>query len=131
MRSRAFERYPEYRIEVEPLDGRLCITVAGRCVADTRRALVLRESDHEPVYYVPFEDVRREWLEPSSRQTHCPFKGDASYWSLRVGDQYRENAVWAYEDPYDEVAGLRRHLAFYPDRVDGFWLDGERVAVPR
>ncbi len=130
MRSRAYEKYPDYRVALEPLCGRLRVELAGKIVADSRRALVVRESHHSPVYYVPLEDVRAEWLEPSSLRTRCPFKGDASYWSVRVENAYLESAAWGYEEPYDEVAALRGHVAFLPERVDCFWLDGRRLERP-
>ncbi|MDX1649748.1 MAG: DUF427 domain-containing protein [Myxococcota bacterium] len=105
------------RIEIEPAPGRLRALWNGTCVAESARALVLRERGHAPVPYFPREDVRVELLEPSGRRTHCPFKGDASYWSLCEGGRRADDAVWSYEEPFEEVDAIRGHLAFYPDRV--------------
>jgi uncharacterized protein (DUF427 family) len=103
------------------------VRFGGAVVADTRRALIARETHHETLYFVPIEDVRRDCLEPSALRTHCPFKGDACYWSLRTRQAFAEDAAWSLDDPYDQVAALRRHVAFLWDRVEGFWLDGERI----
>lgn len=105
------------RITLEPATGRLRVLWDGTCVADSARALVLRERGHDPVPYFPREDVRTELLEPSDRRTHCPFKGDASYWSLRAGERRADDAVWSYEEPFEEVEAIRERMAFYPDRV--------------
>jgi uncharacterized protein (DUF427 family) len=86
-------------------------------VAESDRVLVLRERGHDPVPYFPVEDVRTELLEPSERRSHCPFKGDAAYWSLRGEGARSDDAVWSYPEPFEEVADLRGHMAFYPDRV--------------
>ena len=76
------------------------------------------ETRHQPVLYLPLDDVRTEYLLRTDHQTFCPFKGEASYWSIRVADRVEENAVWTYEDPFDEVAGLKGYVAFYPDRPE-------------
>jgi uncharacterized protein (DUF427 family) len=80
--------------------------------------LTVCETKHEPVVYFPREDVRFEALERTDHKSFCPFKGEASYWTLRVADRAEENAVWSYEDPFDEVAGLEDYVAFYADRVE-------------
>ena len=77
----------------------------------------MKETRHEPVVYFPRQDVRFGLMEPTSHHTFCPFKGEASYWTLRVGERAEENAAWSYEDPFDEVAGLSGYVAFYADRV--------------
>lgn len=114
-----------YRIALEPARGRVRVLFEGVAVADSERAVVLHETRHPPVLYVPLADVRMDLLAPTPHRTHCPFKGDASYWTLRVGDRVVENAAWAYEEPVAEAAGLRGHLAFYHERVDAVTLDGE------
>ena len=91
---------------------------AGEVVADTRAAIRLDESDYPAVYYVPRNDVKMESLTRTTHLTHCPFKGDASYFTLESRGRTAENAVWSYETPYDEVAVIKEHLAFYPDKVD-------------
>ena len=109
-----YRKRPEHRIEVEPAGKHVRVTFNGEVVADTRDALAMKEGDYPVVYYVPRSDVRMERLDRSSHRTHCPFKGDASYFSLRGGPQ---NAVWSYEQPYDEMLVIKERLAFYPDKV--------------
>jgi uncharacterized protein (DUF427 family) len=91
----------------------------GELVADTKEAVRLDEDGYAAVYYVPRKDVTMERLVRSSHETHCPFKGQASYFSLKDGP---ENAVWTYEHPYDEMLVIRELLAFYPDKVDSIAL---------
>ncbi|MFZ1018745.1 MAG: DUF427 domain-containing protein [Candidatus Cybelea sp.] len=108
----------EHPITVERSHSRVRVSVAGRVVADTTRALTLRESDYPAVAYVPRDDVDMSVLERSDNQSYCPYKGDAAYYSLTVGGDRGKNAVWTYEAPYEAVAEIKDHLAFYPDRVD-------------
>ena len=91
---------------------------AGTTIASSRAALKVDESRHDIVYYVPRRDVRMDLLTATEHTSYCPFKGTARYWSIGVGERRAENAVWAYDAPYDEAAQLRDHVAFYPDRVD-------------
>ena len=112
--------HPDHRILTKPADVRVRVTVQGEVIADTRDAIEMQEpvrgSTVAPVvYYIPRKDVRMEKLERTTHHTYCPFKGEASYFSFKGG---AENAVWSYEQPYDEVAVIREHLAFYPDKVD-------------
>ncbi len=109
---------PDHPITVTPNPNHVRVTFAGRVVADTRRALSLRESTYPPVLYIPREDAAMDLLEPSRQTTHCPYKGDASYYSVRVGDRLVKDAVWSYESPYPAVAEIAGKLAFYPKRVD-------------
>ena len=111
-----------HRVQTQPARARVRVTWRGEVIADSRRALELHEGESPTgsvvapvVYYLPREDVKMERLVRTTHSTHCPFKGDASYYSLRDGP---ENAVWSYENPYDAVAAIRGHLAFYPDKVD-------------
>jgi uncharacterized protein (DUF427 family) len=109
---------PDHPISVEPNPGRVVVTVAGKTVADTRRALTLREADYPPVEYIPLDDVDRSLLTATDHGSYCPFKGDASYYSVPAGGERSANAVWEYEAPYPAVAEIKGHVAFYPDRVD-------------
>ena len=118
---------PGYEIRFERNPRRIRVEFNGAAVADSARALVLHETRHPPVYYFPREDVRLELFAKTPQTTHCPFKGDASYWTLKVGGALSENAAWSYEDPYDDAAPIRGHLAFYPNRV-GAIHDGEDEA---
>lgn len=109
---------PDHPITVEPATSRVVVTVAGKTVADSRSALTLREADYPGVYYIPREDADLSLLERTGHQTYCPYKGDASYYSIRPAGERGTNAVWTYEAPYDAVNPIKDHLAFYPDRVD-------------
>ena len=93
------------------------MVVGGETVADTRRALELHETGLPVRWYLPREDVRAEVLEPSDKQTRCPFKGTASYFSVRAGGELHRDVIWSYEAPIPEVAEIAGHLAFYDDRV--------------
>jgi len=109
---------PDHPISVERNPGRVVVTVAGRVIADTRNALTLREARYAPVQYIPLRDVDMTLLAPTDHATYCPYKGDASYFSIPAGGERATNAVWSYEAPYEAVAVIKDHLAFYPDRVD-------------
>ena len=116
-----------YEIRFERNSRRVWVEFNCEAIADSTRALVLHETRHAPVVYFPREDVRLELFEKTAQTTHCPFKGDASYWTLKVGDATSENAAWSYEDPYDDAAAIRGHIAFYPNRI-GALYDGEDEA---
>ena len=102
------------RVITRPAGVRVRVTLDGEAIADSRDALVMHEGTYAPVYYVPRKDVKMERLERTDHHTHCPFKGEASYYSIKGGPQ---NAVWSYEKPYDEMAAIAGLLAFYPDKV--------------
>ena len=104
-------------ITTRPAGVRVCVTFNGELIADSRAALVLEESGCPPVYYLPRADVKMERLIRTSHTTHCPHKGDATYYSLANGRTER-NAVWSYEQPLVQVQAIKDHLAFYPDKVD-------------
>jgi uncharacterized protein (DUF427 family) len=110
-----YKKHPEHRVETKPAGVRVQVTFDGAVIADTRDAIRLEEADYPAVYYVPRKDVKMERLSRTSHHTYCPFKGNASYYSLVNGP---ENAAWTYETPYDEVLVIKEHLAFYPDKVD-------------
>jgi class 3 adenylate cyclase/uncharacterized protein (DUF427 family) len=107
----------DYEIRFEPSGKRVRVEFNGATVADSGRALVLHETRLPPAYYFPAEDVRTDLLVRTEHATHCPFKGNASYWTLKVGDRTAENAVWAYEEPYREAERIRGYLSFYRDKV--------------
>ncbi len=126
-RSPGFARNPDYEIRLIPAPERVSVVVGGETVADSTRARVMLEAGHPPVYYFPRADVRMDLLRRTDHRTHCPYKGDASYWTIAVGDRVLDDAVWAYETPYAEMAELRDYVAFYWDRVDAVFVGGERV----
>ena len=105
-------------ITVSPAGTTVTVRLGGRTIAKSDRALVLREASYPPVHYLPLEDVEDGVLRPSSHETYCPFKGDASYYSLLDGDAVIVDAVWSYVAPYDAVAEIANHVAFYPQHVE-------------
>lgn len=113
-----YHKYPSYRVDIESTSERIRVKLDGVVIADSDRTLCVRETNHDPVTYFPRQDVRFDLLEPTSHRTFCPFKGDASYWTIRAGNSVRENAVWGYEDPFPEVEELKDCVAFYADRVE-------------
>jgi uncharacterized protein (DUF427 family) len=109
---------PDHPITISPNPNRVRVTVAGRVVADTMRALTLRESTYPPVQYIPREDAVMDLMVRTDHATHCPYKGDAAYYSVAADGRTAANAVWTYEHPFPAVAEIAGHLAFYPNRVD-------------
>jgi uncharacterized protein (DUF427 family) len=105
-------------ITVEPAEGRVRVRFGDRVIADTDRALVLAEARYRPVFYLPLADVAADVLVASTHQTYCPFKGDASYYSLRDGDHVVDAAVWSYREPFDAVAEIAGYVAFFPQHVE-------------
>jgi uncharacterized protein (DUF427 family) len=108
---------------------RVRVMFGGQTVADSKRVKLMHEKGLLPLYYFPEEDVRMDLLEEGEHTTHCPFKGDASYWSVRVGDKVAENAVWGYPDPIDSAPQLGGYLAFYWRKMDHWYEEDEEVFV--
>lgn len=109
---------PDHPITITPHNKRVIVTVAGRVIAHTRAALDLREANYPAVLYIPRKDADMTLLERSDHSTYCPYKGDCRYFSIPLAGARGANAVWTYESPYEAVAVIKDHLAFYPDRVD-------------
>jgi uncharacterized protein (DUF427 family) len=109
---------PNHPITIEPNPARVVVTVGGKVIADTHAALTLREASYPAVQYIPRNDVDMAQLARTAHATYCPYKGDCAYYSIPAGGDRAVNAVWTYEAPYEAVAAIRDHLAFYPDRVD-------------
>jgi uncharacterized protein (DUF427 family) len=109
---------PDHPITIARNPSRVVVTLAGKVIADTVDALTLREASYPPVHYIPRKDVDMAALERTEHSTYCPYKGDASYYSIPAGGARSVNAVWTYQEPYEAVAAIRGHVAFYPDRVD-------------
>ncbi len=108
----------EHPITIEANPERVVVTVGGRVVADTRAALTLREASYPPVQYIPRRDIDMTLLARTDHATYCPYKGDCAYYSIPAGGERSVNAAWTYEHPYDSVAEIKDHIAFYPNRVD-------------
>lgn len=107
----------DHPITIEPQGGRVVVRLAGVTIADSANALRLRESTYTPVLYIPREDVRMDLLSATDHATHCPYKGDASYFSIDAEGRHLQNAVWTYQAPIAAVAAIKDHLAFYRDNV--------------
>jgi uncharacterized protein (DUF427 family) len=121
---------PGSALYLEPTPRRVRVIVGGETVADSRSALMLQESGLQPVYYFPPEDVRQDLLEPSDKHTHCPKKGQASYYTIRAGGQVVKSGAWYYPDPLPEAPeALRGLIAFYFDRMDRWLEEAEEIDV--
>jgi uncharacterized protein (DUF427 family) len=123
-----WKQYPDHRIITRPAGVRVQVTFKGDVIADTKDAIQLEESMGGStvapvVYYLPRKDVKMDRLLRTGHRTYCPFKGQASYYSLANGPQ---NAVWTYEEPYDEMLVIKEHVAFYPDKVDSITVTEAR-----
>jgi uncharacterized protein (DUF427 family) len=118
---------PDYDVHFEPFRGRVRVLFADRTIADSRRVMEMHETEHQPVWYFPRADVDMALLRSSEHESFCPFKGEASYWSIEVDEREAENAVWSYQAPFAQVARIKDYLAFYPDRVDAVLVDGEEA----
>jgi uncharacterized protein (DUF427 family) len=117
MTERQIRSAVEAGITIAPNPNRVIVRLGADVIADSTHALVMRAPGSPPAQYVPREDVDMARLTRTSLVTYCPYKGEAAYWSIRNGERVVDNAVWSYETPYEEVAEIREHLSFYPDRV--------------
>jgi uncharacterized protein (DUF427 family) len=109
---------PDHPITITPNGKRVRVMFAGQVVADTTHALTLKEASYKPVFYIPRTDADMSLLKATDHRTHCPYKGDASYFTIHAGGRNAENAVWSYEQPFPAMAEINGYLAFYPNRVD-------------
>jgi uncharacterized protein (DUF427 family) len=109
---------PDHPIAISPNANRVRVSFAGTVIADTTRALTLKEASYPPVFYIPRADTKMELLTPTAHASHCPYKGDASYFSIATGGKTAENAVWSYATPFPAMAEIKEYLAFYPSRVE-------------
>jgi uncharacterized protein (DUF427 family) len=110
---------PDHPITITPNAKRVRVTFGGKTIADTTHALRLQEASYPAVLYIPRADARMDLLTKTDDTTHCPYKGDASYFSISASGKDAENAVWSYETPFPAMAEIKDYLAFYPNRVDG------------
>jgi uncharacterized protein (DUF427 family) len=114
---------PNHPITITPTAGRVVVTAGGKVVADSRNALTLQESTYPPVQYVPLADVDQSLLERTVTESYCPFKGDASYYSIPAGGDKAVDSVWEYTKPHDAVAEIAGHVAFWTGRVDSIEVE--------
>ena len=112
--------HPARRIDLEACALRVRVEFGGEVIADSVRTLLLREESYSPVHYFPRDDVRMDVLTRSEHSTRCPYKGAASYWTVDAGGRAAQDAVWSYEHPIPEMAGIAGYLAFYRGRMDGW-----------
>ncbi|HEY9846208.1 MAG TPA: DUF427 domain-containing protein [Candidatus Caenarcaniphilales bacterium] len=112
---------------LEATSQHIQVVFNGEKIADTQRAFRILETSHPPVYYLPPEDIRLEFFTRTPRKTFCEFKGNATYWTIQVGDRSAPNAAWSYESPTGHYQELRGYLAFYPSQVDACYVDDEQV----
>ena len=115
---------PDHPITIEPKPGRVIVSLGGRVIADSSKALSLKEASYPAVVYIPRKDVDMSLLSRTDHLTYCPYKGDCAYYSIISGGDRAKNAVWTYEAPYPAVAQIKDYVAFYPDRVDGIKVEG-------
>ena len=113
-----YKKWPDHKVDLIKSDKHVRVIFNGEVVADSDRTIIVDESRHSIVYYFPRSDVKMGYMQRTDHHTYCPFKGEASYYTLTVGNKREENAVWTYEEPYDEVRELKDCLAFYANRID-------------
>lgn len=118
-----FERKPDHVVAFRPAGRRVIVRIGGEVIAESDKAVLCEETGHGPVYYLPMTDTRAHLFRPTATSTHCPFKGDASYWSVTAGGVDGRDVAWSYDLPYDEATAIRGYVAFYPDRVDAIDVD--------
>jgi uncharacterized protein (DUF427 family) len=116
--SPAFASNPGHTINISSEPERVVVRFKGEVVADTKRALRLQEASYPSVLYIPRDDIKAEHFIETSHQTKCPFKGTARYWTLTGKGGEAANSVWGYDNPFDQVAAIDRHVAFYPNQVE-------------
>jgi uncharacterized protein (DUF427 family) len=109
---------PDHPITVAYNPKRVQVDYNGHTIADSRRALTLRESTYPAVQYIPREDVDMDHMTRTDHHTHCPYKGEASYFTILMDGVFAENAVWTYEDPYPAMSEIKDYVAFYPNKVE-------------
>ncbi len=116
-----------YGMDFTPYEKRVRVEFGGEVIADSTRVMVLRETRHLPCFYFPRADIRMAALSRTEHVTHCPFKGNASYWTVKFGESIAENAAWSYEAPFEPAVEIKDYIAFYQDRMDAWYEDGEQV----
>ena len=115
---------PDHPITIEQNPHRVVVSLGGHVIAETREALTLREAAYPPVQYIPRKNVDMAVLVRSATKSYCPYKGEASYFGIPAGGERSADAIWTYEAPFAAVAGIKDHLAFYPERVDAIEEQG-------
>jgi uncharacterized protein (DUF427 family) len=117
MKSPGHHKWPDHKVVEHHLDQPVKVEINGELVAESRDVMKVEEDGNPPRYYFPRSDVKMEKLAPSQTTTECPFKGEAHYFAVRAGGKTLNDAVWTYEDPYEEHQALKNRVAFYDDRI--------------
>jgi uncharacterized protein (DUF427 family) len=118
-----YQKYPDHHVDLKQGPSRVQVEVDGEIIADTRNAITVEETGYAPVQYIPRNDVKMDRLSRTELHTRCPFKGEASYYSVTGKRGVYRDVVWSYEGPYDEVMPIKDRIAFYPDRVDAIRIE--------
>ena len=118
---------PDHPITLTPATRRWRALFGGHVIADTNDAIVLKEAGYKPIVYFPREDVAMEYMSRTEHTTHCPYKGDAAYYTLIMDGRFADNAIWTYEHPYPAMAPIEGRLAFFPDKVEVYEVDDAAV----
>ncbi len=119
-----FEKHPGYQVTIEPSSAHIRVLVGETVIADTKKAVAVMETQHHPVWYLPRVDIRENLLSKTETTTYCPFKGDASYWSVTINGDTLVDVMWSYLTPFEECQPLQGYVSFYTDRVR-LEIDGE------
>ncbi len=127
----AHARDPYKGVHILPSSRHVEVVLGGVIIADTHHPHLLIETGLPMRYYIPQQDIRMELLEPTASSSHCPYKGQASYWSARIGEKVYKDIVWSYRDPLPACTPIAHLLSFYNERVDAIYVDGQRVPVPK
>lgn len=122
-----FKDNPNKKIEFIRSPRRVRVRFGGETIADTTRAMLMRETGHVPVYYFPQDDLRMDLFAATDHHSHCPYKGDASYWTVTAGGKADDNVAWSYLDPFDEIPEIGGYVSFYWDRMDSWWEEDEEI----
>ena len=109
---------PKHPITIQPLGRKVVVHLNGQVIAESENALELKEAQYPTAIYIPRSDANMNMLERSAHNSYCPYKGDASYYSIPAGGAKTQDAVWTYETPFESVTPIKDHLAFYPDKVE-------------
>jgi uncharacterized protein (DUF427 family) len=126
----AHARDPYKRVDILPSSRHVRVVLSGVTIADTHHAQLLLETGLPTRYYIPQQDMRMEFLEPTETITYCPYKGKASYWSTSIGEQVFKDIVWSYQEPLPECTPIAHFLCVYNERVDAIYVDDELLPVP-